>query len=483
MDIDLDINNYSVKELYELLNITPNYNESALRKIIYETKEQFKSSINNKVEKQQYIDFFSNVEKKLLQYLYNERDDDTDDNLTEVTESDNESTVDNSYDHHETSLVDANYKTSYETSIRFDNVHNQPNYNLRHNPNIYQHDIHNVIVPKTIPIQDVFNNNVPDGVINPIRRRTLTQIINIDSIFRKNYMHTSPSDFTYIFPVPFNNIVSMKLCAVELPNLWYSFSTSKKNNVFYITTENVNGYPDMKHTITIPDGNYTPDEFITAMNNYFTNTGNGLEFLQLLIDPLTGKTIIRANDVSDSTTNPKPFDVSTPATYSPSFTFIVDFRLEDDMNRSLKKNAGWMLGFKKPIYTIDSTNTFDSYIIDIPAVFYKAYLDSEGIYGGNINHYLFISIDDFNKNFKNSIISENEESFLGDSILGRISVRVGSQGVVMDDPSDRIFKQREYFGPINLEKIHIRLMDKFGDIVDLHCNDFSLSLELTQIYS
>jgi hypothetical protein len=464
MDIDLDINNYSVDELYTLLNITPEHNESSLRKIIHDTKMQFKDSIDNKAEQQQYMLFFTEVEKKILQ--------DMNDETYSYTSDDNDS-------------ID-NYNSNYdipEANILIDKVNNQPNYDLRNNPKLVYSDSNNIIIPKTIPINDTFVNSVPDGILNPIRRRTLTQVINIDSLFRKNYGQTNAADYTYVFPVPFNNVLSMKLCSVELPNLWYSFSHSKRNNIFYITTQNVNGFPDTKHTITIPDGNYTPDEFITAMNNYFTNTGNGLNFMQLLIDPLTGKTIIRANDVSDSTTNPKPFDASNPPTYSPNFSFTVDFRLEDDLNRSLKKNAGWMLGFRKPVYAIDTTNVFESLIIDIPKVTYYAYLDSEGIFGGNVNHYLFVSVDDFNKNFKNAIISENEESFLGDSILGRISIRVGSHGVVMDDPSDRIFKQRDYFGPINLEKIHIRLIDKFGETLQLHCNDYSLSLELTQLYS
>ena len=476
MDIDLDIHNYTVKELFDLLNINDTHNESAIRKVIYETKEQFKSSIDDKDEQEDYVSFFSDVEKKLLRYLVSggEEEDDSDNETTKTDES---------YDHNELLMLQNVYNPNKNEISFMERDSNQPNYNLRHQPNVVNSESHNIIFPKTLPIRDTFENRVPNGIMNPIRRRTIKQVISIDSIFRKNYDNTNPSDYVYTFPLPFNNIVSMKLCSLELPNVWYSFSSTKQNNVFYITTENVNGFPNTKHTITIPDGNYTPDEFVAAMNNYFTNTGMGLHFLQLEIDPYTGKTIIRANNINDSTTNPKPSDSTTPATYSPNFTFIVDFRLDGNTNRSLKKNAGWMLGFRKPIYIIDKTITFSSKIINIPSIIYKAYLASEGIYGGNVNHYLFLSVDDFNKNFKNSIISENEESFLGDSILGRISVRVGAQGVVMDDLSDRIFKQRDYFGPINLEKIRIRLLDKFGETIDIQHNDFSFALELEQIYS
>jgi hypothetical protein len=47
---------------------------------------------------------------------------------------------------------------------------------------------------------------------------------------------------------------------------------------------------------------------------------------------------------------------------------------------------------------------------------------------------------------------------------------------------DTIFKKRDYLGPIRLNKLHIRLLNKFGDVVDLNENDFSFSLEVSILY-
>ena len=53
----------------------------------------------------------------------------------------------------------------------------------------------------------------------------------------------------------------------------------------------------------------------------------------------------------------------------------------------------------------------------------------------------------------------------------------------MDNGSDLIFKQRDYFGPVTIEKLRIRLLDHFGKVLDLNNNDYSFALEFKQLYS
>ena len=51
-----------------------------------------------------------------------------------------------------------------------------------------------------------------------------------------------------------------------------------------------------------------------------------------------------------------------------------------------------------------------------------------------------------------------------------------------DNASDGIFKKREYFGPIKLEKFKIRILNKYGEVINLKQNDFSFVLEIKQLY-
>ena len=50
------------------------------------------------------------------------------------------------------------------------------------------------------------------------------------------------------------------------------------------------------------------------------------------------------------------------------------------------------------------------------------------------------------------------------------------------NPSDLIYKRRDYFGPVKIEKMNIRLIDKYGEILDLIENDYSIAIELTTLY-
>ena len=42
--------------------------------------------------------------------------------------------------------------------------------------------------------------------------------------------------------------------------------------------------------------------------------------------------------------------------------------------------------------------------------------------------------------------------------------------------------RRSYFGPVNIKKLHIQIMDEFGRVIDLNNNDFSFSLQIQQLY-
>ena len=42
--------------------------------------------------------------------------------------------------------------------------------------------------------------------------------------------------------------------------------------------------------------------------------------------------------------------------------------------------------------------------------------------------------------------------------------------------------ERAYFGPVNIERIHVKLLDDTGNIVNLNGNDWSFSLIAEQLY-
>jgi len=93
-------------------------------------------------------------------------------------------------------------------------------------------------------------------------------------------------------------------------------------------------------------------------------------------------------------------------------------------------------------------------------------------------------VNDFNKNFTtNTIVSQKTNSFLGNNILGRITLNILPDGIIINNPSDYNFKTREYYGPVKIRKLQIKLIDRFGREIDLLNNDFSISLEFNVLYS
>ena len=327
--------------------------------------------------------------------------------------------------------------------------------------------------------------------MNPIEKRTMTKSLCIDTLFRENYEKTFSTDYLYKLPNPINNVVSLQLTSFEFPNMINFFSQDNLSNTFEITLYNVNTgeydasgeliYENNTITLEIPDGNYMSNEFVTMINNLFLSSEViGLKFLKVNIDAETHCVIRTYNSSIDQTTIGQfPYDLSDN-NYSPDFYFKLNFEIE---TKPLYKTAGWMMGFRNKTYTITQSDIYVSLIDAEYPITYEGFLKSESSYGSTIDNYIFLEIDDFHNNYPtNTFTSINTNSYIGKNILARIVLTTGAHTIVMDNAADGIFKRREYFGPIKLEKFRVRILNRFGDVVNLKQNDYSFVLELKQIY-
>jgi len=334
----------------------------------------------------------------------------------------------------------------------------------------------------------------PTEMICGKERRIITRHLCVDSLFRKNYSSTLSSDFSFILPQPINNVLSMEVTAMEFPNSWYTFSKEYYSNTFTISTYNardssVAGFPetstamytDTVHTIEIPEGNYQSDTLRESINNMFTNIGNGLEFIYFDINEVNGRCIFRTKTADDDGVGNLVDSNNTV-----DFYFKIDFTVPEYPNRPLYKNAGWMLGFRNSSYTV--SQSFNATIINTDTEFeiqtFHWFLESESSYGSGVHNYIFLDLDDFNKNFNtNSFIINSQESVLGNNTIGRIAVTSGMNTTITNSANDFVFKKREYFGPVKLERMRIKLVNKLGEAIELNRNDFSFVLEIKELYS
>jgi hypothetical protein len=52
-----------------------------------------------------------------------------------------------------------------------------------------------------------------------------------------------------------------------------------------------------------------------------------------------------------------------------------------------------------------------------------------------------------------------------------------------NNSSDGVVKCREYFGPVRLNKLTIRILSQYGTVLDLNGYDYFIILELQQLYT
>tara|TARA_Y100000816_G_C26100672_1_gene583247 strand:- start:1047 stop:2111 length:1065 start_codon:yes stop_codon:yes gene_type:complete len=347
--------------------------------------------------------------------------------------------------------------------------------------------------------KDQYTKNELDNIKN----REHIMSMNVDSLFRDDYLNTTSSNYIFKLPTTIRDVMSMRLVAIELPNTWYTF-TQGVNNIFTIKTYNPR--VDMTDTtggqinfsykeeskqyntfqVNISEGNYGTVDLETLMNNFFVNTPNNdgtpgdLRFLEFEVDDFSSKTRLRyktilelegdaVRDASGILYETVPFD----------FSYSVSFNHEKPVcsERPEYETCGWTLGFRKTNYESITSSSITTKWTDT----YYGVLESEGIYGANKLNYLYLAIDDFVGNSKENIITGyNNRSYLIKNIIGRITIKYGSFYINLD-AGDNIFRQRDYYGPVNIEKLQIKLFNKYGQILDLNGSDFSFILEFIQV--
>ena len=325
-----------------------------------------------------------------------------------------------------------------------------------------------------------------DGVINPLERRITTNILSLDTEFRENYNITNSNKASFILKNPLYNVISMKLISLELPRMWNTITDVIGNNNMKIELYNMTNYPNSIQTITIPNGNYTNSELITTINNIFQNTGNGLEYLNFDIDRLNTKSYFYVNNPLLNTETDKYIYSSSSSYYSPTFYYVLDFtpNLELTCQSNNYSTLGKYLGFDKLKYTINMSDTYRDIITQVPVISYEGFISSKSSAGINIDNYIFVYIDDYNKNHNsNGIVSQTAFSLNSDSIIGRIALPTLSDTLIINNNSDAVFKKRDYYGQVRIRQLEVSLLNKYGQPIELLNNNYSLALEFETLYN
>lgn len=311
---------------------------------------------------------------------------------------------------------------------------------------------HMVQERKSTPFLTSFPSDFFPGVINPLKKRVTRQNLNIDSRFRDNYFGSQASNYFIDLPLYFNNIVTIQLTSIELPTSYYVISKQLGNNFFTISLPDTN----QSEVITVPDGNYEYQDLMDYINNFLINLGGNYQYIYFStnINPSTksgsGNVIIGLQD-------------------NQLFPFTVNFQCDkhgiEDKNTPLPLKFGWLLGYRNGIYINNYT-----YV-------------SEGLIDLFGPKYAYLVVDDYNNNVNNSFYSAFNSSLLNKNILARISLKTsGNLSIISENNYSLITFPRNYFGPVNIRKLQIQLLDEYGRVMDLNNMDFSFCITLQTTY-
>jgi hypothetical protein len=342
------------------------------------------------------------------------------------------------------------------------------------------------IIGKTAKIENgrmgLETKSAPPGYINPINVRTVTQAISIDSRFRPNYCNSKSTDFDVVLPSMQKHVISMRVTSIELPITYYAISLYSGNSVCLIIdlTSSVNGW-----VFTLPDGNY---EQSWANNSHAAYIENAMNVSILNAVPVTvdAKGIVTPNPLGTKLTandlfynidhiSGRSFFTAAPSGILVTNGFLIRFNVDNNGNLNSEGNIqlrlGWQLGFRKAEYIA------------------KPSCVSEGICLISGPRYAFIAINDYQKNTGPTHIVNYSDSIFQDNIITRINLAElqADYGVYQcsSDPglSTQLNRTREYFGPVDLQRLHIYLYDEYGRVIDLNNMDWSLTLAFEVLYN
>jgi len=295
------------------------------------------------------------------------------------------------------------------------------------------------------------------NVMKPVK----TKYVSFDTRFSKDTILTNqianPISNPYTastqieFPERIQNVRSIRVLSTETPLSHYNISHYLQNTSFTLifTTSTT----PITRVVDISDGYYTSSELNDLINTAITGSY-----------PL----------VFDTKTN-----MFSKMTFTPNGTYLgvsVHFEMDPStalgsVDRSnLKSKLGWLLGFRKSSYTLNTTT----------AVVSEAFRDMNG------PKYMYLAVDEFNNSAPQStFLSMLPNSLINSNILARISIdsykynkAFGTYETATESNGFLLTDTREYADDIDLQKLGVQLVDEYGRPMSLNGLDFSFSLEI-----
>lgn len=309
-----------------------------------------------------------------------------------------------------------------------------------------------------------------------VAKQVYKKVLAINTLFRDDYYKTLATDYSLTLPTKVNNVISMQLSGFEFPNTYFQITKEWGNDFFWMGWQrDINIATLNWYYIQIPEGTYRREDMQDEINTQI-QIATGLppqQCPQCSIDKKSNRTVFALPTTSPTnaffelhfnrtrgkytTTEPNQSNDSHPEldTQPPP--------------ANIAENFGWIIGYRLAEYKASS-----------------AYV-SEGVYDSWGTKYLYVIVDDFNKNFSNTIDPVYHASLGAENILARVTLapilNSLTEGTALADQFNPGETKRNYYGPVDVERLKIKITDEFGRVININNMDLSLALEFTCLYS
>ena len=302
---------------------------------------------------------------------------------------------------------------------------------------------------KVPSVKQVFPTDIAQGNITILKKKTTITTFCVNSLFR-DISSNSATDCIYYLPYVVNNVTSMQVISMEVPQGIYLFSQSLASNTIYF--KEYTNSTVTEGLVVFPQGNYPS----------FSTT--------VLPDIVTMMTAAINTQLGTAGRFTVSIDLATNKITVTNSTFIFEmYILHTGTNKNIYRTMGWILGFRQPAYVNQLTYT------------------TESIYNITPTEYLYLEINDFNvPQIASKVFGLFTNSYLDKNIIAKLdytaSTHYTTYNTISYDRDYVVGSLREYYGPTHLQKLSIRLLDKYGNVADLNGLDFSFTLELKILY-
>lgn len=498
-ELNTNIDDYNVNDLLKLFNLDDNPSISHIKSNANNVISQLKTKVNNgDIYDKSILYFFESAKDKLL-YIFSKEDD----------KSINSMNNSNNFLSNNTYLPPNDRLQDSKLTNRVDSIET------------WNENGHYAMKQRLLGVNQSVQIPIVQDILNPTLRNLNSRIVNIDSRFRQNILPfnshdadalSSPTNYVCELSETLTKAVSMFLYSVQIPNSWYRFCEEQGNTCFKVFYNSTNYY------FNLPSGNYDVSSIVLELNNNSNwNPSPKPSGLQWRFNQTNSKLSFTTGNLSEVV----------------FYFYDISNSIQCDNGKScletmgINKNLGWCLGYR-PDLDIYSTKKVSN------LSFIKRYpINSDIVLDSVIDltgpKYFSIILDDFNKNrqnkgmvnialientkivmpsyYNNDVIHKGKtqaQSYSINQIMqnGRINLqkknRLISNDVLAILPIDMnlntrtqpytvfgvnlLFNERRYYGPVDITKLKIRLVDDNGITVNLNGADWNMSLIVNELY-